>query len=100
MASRLAVNLPQAVASLLTDDETVPLPTLSIGGPVPLPTFPIDANTISGQSAFATTGAVFNTVPHGLMGPIMVTPRSPTIPFTSTRLPGDVPCSEAVTMFP
>jgi hypothetical protein len=59
-----------------------------------------DANTITGESAFATDGEVFNTVPLGLMGDITVTPGAPTTAFTALRLDGDVPCSEVVGMFP
>ncbi len=145
----LVVNFPASVLSLLVDDETVPAPNLTIGGPVPLPTFDVrtgedaagmpvdsdgdgnpgvtvpttllgntiqsfvgldltlsfpsatltDANTITGDSAFTTMGTVFDTNPLHLMGPINVTPSSPTTPFVSTRLPGDVPCSQVLTMF-
>jgi hypothetical protein len=59
-----------------------------------------DADTLTGDSAFATAGTVFDTQPLGLSGPISVTPDNPTTPFTAARLAGDVPCSEVLDLFP
>jgi hypothetical protein len=58
-----------------------------------------DADTLSGDSAFATSGTVFDTEPLGLSGPIAVTPDNPTTPFTAARLAGDVPCSDVLGLF-
>ncbi len=59
-----------------------------------------DASTLTGDAAFTTSGTVFDTVPLGLSGPISVTPTSPTTAFTSTKLAGDVPCSDVLALFP
>jgi len=143
------VDLPESVLNLLAGDASVPLPVITLGDPVPIPSFtfragqdeagmPVDSDgdgtlgvrvpvvlnggtplpvdvgleitlgfptatldgvdTQSRESDFLTAGNVF--APALFAGPISVTPTDPPTPFTSTRLPGDVPCSEVLSMFP
>ncbi|HKE17879.1 MAG TPA: hypothetical protein VKB80_23545 [Kofleriaceae bacterium] len=93
-----------------TDDDNngqpgVTIPAIVLGTPIAAHSslqialsFPgvtlVDENTQMGTSSFTTNGSVFDTDPLDLMGSISVTPASPTTPFTATRLPGDVSCSE------
>lgn len=60
-----------------------------------------DAQTITGNAAFSTTGQVLRTnnilVPGG---PIHVQPSTPTTAVSAQRLAGDVPCSTVAGMFP
>ncbi|HKA30026.1 MAG TPA: hypothetical protein VKH82_11650, partial [Candidatus Binatia bacterium] len=58
-----------------------------------------DANTISGQLTVTTTGKVFGGTPLNLTGNLSVVTGTPTVAFTSTRLTGNVPCSQVLTMF-
>ncbi|MFW6067480.1 MAG: DUF4215 domain-containing protein [Myxococcota bacterium] len=91
------VTLPSSVASgLIVTDAYVGL-TLetSLDGVV-------DAeDTITGSTDFSTQGEVFGdsagALPVG--GSINVVPADSPVDFSSTRLDGNVPCSEVVTMF-
>jgi hypothetical protein len=59
-----------------------------------------NATTISGSASFTSTGTVFGSNnPVLTTGNINVTPSSTSIPFTATKLAGNVPCSTVVTMF-
>src|SRR5262249_20742477 len=59
-----------------------------------------DPMTISGNASFTSTGTVFGSDnPILTSGNINVTPASMSIPFTSTKLAGDVPCSQVLTQF-
>ena len=59
----------------------------------------IDPDTISGQLTVPTAGKVSGGTPLNLMGSISVTPDGTSTAFTSSRLPGNVPCSQVITMF-
>jgi len=59
-----------------------------------------DASTITGTAAFSSTGMVFGSDnPVLTSGNIDVTPSSTAIPFTATKLAGDVPCSTVLKSF-
>jgi hypothetical protein len=59
-----------------------------------------DATTITGTAQFSSTGMVFGSNnPILTSGNINVTPSSNAIPFTATKLAGNVPCSEVLTHF-
>lgn len=59
-----------------------------------------DADTITGTTNFSTNGTVFGSNNTLLTsGTISVTPSSTAVPFTATRLDGDVPCSQVLTHF-
>jgi hypothetical protein len=55
-----------------------------------------------GTASFTSTGTVFGSSMPTLLssGMINVTPSSSSIPFTATKLTGDVPCSTVASMFP
>src|SRR5262249_11356014 len=145
----LVVNIPTNITALLVDDESSPVQSLTVGGPVTLPTFHItvgqdgagnqvdadhdgnpavsiptllqgsnetlfsslvialgfpsatltDVNTISGQLTVPTTGTVFGATPLNLTGSLSVTPSGTSTSFTSSRLSGNVSCSQVLTMF-
>jgi hypothetical protein len=59
-----------------------------------------DPNTVSGQFTVTTTGKVFGGTPLNLTGNISAATDTPTVAFTSTRLMGNAPCSQVLTMFP
>jgi hypothetical protein len=60
-----------------------------------------DAMTITGTTQFSSTGIVFGSNnPILTSGNIDVTPSSNAIPFTATKLTGNVPCSDVLTHFP
>jgi len=60
-----------------------------------------NATTITGTASFTSTGTVFGSSNTALLssGNINVTPSSTAIPFTATKLAGNVPCSTVVSMF-
>jgi len=59
-----------------------------------------NATTITGTASFASTGVVFGSDnPILTSGNINVTPSSNAIPFTATKLAGNVPCSEVLMNF-
>ena len=61
----------------------------------------IDPNTVSGQLTVSTTGKVFGGTPLNLTGNISIVTDVPSVAFTSTRLAGNVPCSQVlVSMLP
>jgi len=146
----LIVNIPTNVTALLVDDKNSAVQTLTVGGPVSLPTFHVtvgqdasgnsidadldgnpgvsiptllqgsnetmfsslviglgfsnatltDPDTISGQLTVTPTGKVFGGSPLNLTGNLSIATSPPTVAFTSTRLAGNVPCSQVVPMFP
>src|SRR5262249_45018788 len=60
-----------------------------------------DAMTITGTAQFSSTGVVFGSDNPILMsGNINVTPSSNAIPFTATKLSGNVSCTDVLTRFP
>jgi hypothetical protein len=59
-----------------------------------------NATTITGTASFTSTGTVFGSDnPLLTMGSINVTPSSSAIPFSATRLAGNVPCTTVASMF-
>jgi hypothetical protein len=58
-----------------------------------------DPNTVWGQLTVTTSGKVFGGTPLNLTGNLSVATDTPMVAFTSTRLPGNVPCSQVLTMF-
>jgi hypothetical protein len=60
-----------------------------------------DMNTITGTTKFSTTGKVFSSDMPALLSSGNINVVGPdSVPFTSKKLAGDVPCSSVVTMFP
>jgi len=88
-----------SIPTLLQGSNETLFSSLVIGLSFPSATL-ADANTISGQLGFTTTGTVFGGSPLNLTGNLSVTPATPTVAFTSARLSGNVPCSQVLTMFP
>jgi hypothetical protein len=58
-----------------------------------------DLDTISGQLAVTTSGKVFGGSPLNLTGNLSVVTATPTVAFTSTRLAGNVACSQVLASF-
>jgi hypothetical protein len=59
-----------------------------------------DASTITGTASFSSTGTVFGSDNAILTsGSINVTPSSTSIPFSATKLAGDVSCADVLTRF-
>ncbi|HVU00206.1 MAG TPA: hypothetical protein VHE30_00590, partial [Polyangiaceae bacterium] len=59
-----------------------------------------DPTTLNGTADISTTGQVFGSDnPVLTSGTISVTPTSPSVAFTATKLPGDVPCADVLTRF-
>jgi hypothetical protein len=59
-----------------------------------------NATTITGTTSFTTSGKVFGSnPPYVTSGTITVAPNSTSIPFTATKLAGDVLCPTVLTMF-
>ena len=59
-----------------------------------------DATTITGTASFSSTGTVFGSDnPILTSGNINVTPSSNAVPFTATKLAGDVGCAEVLSHF-
>ena len=55
-----------------------------------------DANTITGNSSFPTTGYIFGS-DSGATGILNVVPNSNAVPVTAIKLAGDVPCATVLT---
>jgi hypothetical protein len=58
-------------------------------------------DTLEGNGAVSATGIIFGSSSALITsGMIKIIPKADRIPFTATRLPGDVPCAEVLTKFP
>jgi hypothetical protein len=91
-------SLSLQLARLLQGSNETVFSSLVIGLSFPSATL-TDANTISGQLTVTTTGKVFAGTPINLTGALSVTPAGTSTAFTSSRLSGNVPCSQVLTMF-
>jgi hypothetical protein len=87
------VTIPANIGGLIQVDAYTGL-TIDIGLTATLQ----NASTITGTTAFATDGLVFGSSNPALLssGTISVTPSSNAVPFSASKLAGDVPCSQVL----
>jgi hypothetical protein len=95
--SNPGVTVPSDIGGVIQLNAYVGLTiSVSLNGKLSAP------DTLDGTTDFGTQGMVFGSDnPAALSsGTISVTPSSPSVPFSATRLAGDVACSDVVTRFP